>query len=669
VVRANLVRERPAWARAGLAALILLAGCSSSPTTTEQQALVVEALSTRAEYVTGGDVLVAVSSPANDSLEGIVVRAGDRDVSDAFTVDRGRLVGLVEGLPNGPTRIEAVRGDERGSMEVVNHATSGPLFSGSPLEPYVCKTEQFGLGPPTDTDCSAPTTSGTEAVGDVATTVERGVINRSIYTIAMPQSGWNGRLVYRFGGGCGTTYSQGVSFINAADPSLVGKGYAVASSTLNTYQSLCNEVLSAETALMVKEHFIEEFGLPAFTIGEGGSGGAIQQLQIAQNYPGILDAIAPTVPFADAISTAPSVTDCGLLLHYFQTPTGSALRPEQQQAVAGHRQLDTCRLWARTFLQNIDPTVGCDSGIPREQIYDPSTNRDGVRCTLQDVGRNVIGVDPSTGFAARPLDNEGVVYGLEAYEDGILSFEQLLDLNARIGGYDIDGRVTPTRHTAPDELFERTFATGRVTEGGGLVDVPIVLTNIYTDALGDIHDRQRAFSIRERLRTADGADAGNLLIWTFPSAGNLTQTLTGAVGDTSTSIVLLDQWLSATAADGGAGTTAEKLARNRPDDAVDRCVLPSGEELSGASVYDGTNECTEAYPVAKDARRAAGAPLRDDVLKCQTQPVGDAEFTRSLTAAQREALQAIFPEGVCDWTRPGVGQVPLSGIWISFATS
>jgi hypothetical protein len=651
--------------------LVGLSACSSSSssTTADVQAFVVESLSTRPEYVTGGDVLVGVEAADGATLDGVVVRAGDREVSDIFELRNGQLVGLVEGLPSGSTTIEVEQGERRGSLEVVNHDAAGPLFSGPHLEPFVCKTEQFGLGPPTDSDCSAPTITTTETVGEVAATVEKGVINRSIYTIATPQSGWNGRLVYRFGGGCGTTYSQGVSFIGATDPSLLGKGYAVATSTLNTYQSLCNEVLSAETALMVKEHFIETYGVPAFTIGEGGSGGAIQQLQIAQNYPGILDAISPTVPFADAISTAPSVTDCGLLLHYFESSAGSQLTPEQQQAIVGHRMVDTCRLWARSFLQNIDPTVGCDNGIPREDIYDPSTNRDGVRCTLQDVGKTIIGTDPDTGFAARPLDNEGVVYGLEAFEAGIITADQLVDLNVGIGGYDIDGKFMTDRHTAPDDLFERTFATGRVTEGGGLVDVPIVLTNIYTDALGDIHDRQRAFSIRARLRTADGAVPENVVIWTFPSAGSLGQTLTGAIGDTSASIVLLDQWLTATSADDGGGSRAEKLARNRPAGAVDRCVLPDGEELSGAGVYDGTNACTEAYPVAKDARRAAGAPLRDDVLKCQTMPLTDAPFADDLTAAQRDALQDVFAEGVCDWSKPSVGQVPLSGTWISFADS
>ena len=51
-------------------------------------------------------------------------------------------------------------------------------------------------------------------------------------------------------------------------------------------QQHCNDNLSGEALMMIKEHFIERYGVPAWTIGFGGSGGAIQQLLIAQNFPG-----------------------------------------------------------------------------------------------------------------------------------------------------------------------------------------------------------------------------------------------------------------------------------------------------------------------------------------------------------------------------------------------
>jgi hypothetical protein len=627
--------------------------------------LQIVALSTRPELVSGGDVLVSIEA-ADGVIDGIDVRVGDRDVTSAFAEEDGALVGLVSGLPEGPSQIRAARDGDQSALDVVNHPITGPLFSGPHLAPFVCKTEQFGLGPPTDDDCSAPAKTEVRDVEGVSTTIETGVIDRSIYTIAFPNSGWNGRLVYRFGGGCGTSYSQGTSLVNAADPALLQKGYAVATSTLDTYQSVCNEVLSAEVALMTKEHFVETYGVPDFTIGDGGSGGAIQQLQIAQNYPGILDALSPAVPFPDAITTAQTVTDCGLLIAYYGTPSGSQLDPEQQRAIAGHRTFDTCRLWASSFLPNIDPTVGCDPSIPRDEIYDAAANPDGVRCTLQDSAVNLYGIDPATGFAARVLDNEGVVYGAQAFEAGVITFDQLIDLNENIGGYDVDGAITADRQVIPAEWAERVYSTGRVTEGGGLVDLPIVLTNVYTDALGDIHDRQRAFAIRERLSTAEGAQADNVVIFTLPSSGDLTRTLTGAVGDTSATISLLDEWLTAAAKDTSGGTRAEQLARNRPASAVDTCVTPEGETIAAADVYDVANACTQAYPVAADARRVAGAPLRDDVVKCRTEPVDAMVFTSPIATDQAARLAEVFPGGVCDWSEPSVGQVALAGTWLTF---
>src|SRR5690606_11453408 len=116
---------------------------------------------------------------------------------------------------------------------------------------------------------------------------ERGTINRAVYWIDIPDEGWNGRLVYRFGGGCRTSFGQGGLLGTTADAfDLLKDGYAVATSTFNTFQTQCNDVLSSETAMMVKEHFIEQYGVPVHTIGEGGSGGAIQIHLTLQNYPG-----------------------------------------------------------------------------------------------------------------------------------------------------------------------------------------------------------------------------------------------------------------------------------------------------------------------------------------------------------------------------------------------
>ena len=37
-----------------------------------------------------------------------------------------------------------------------------------------------------------------------------------------------------------------------------------------------------------------------------------------------------------------------------------------------------------------------------------------------------------------------------------------------------------------------------------------------------------------------------------------------------------------------------------------------------------------------------------------------------LSTAQRTRLQAVFPSGVCDWTKPGIGQQTSPG-WVTFS--
>jgi len=32
-------------------------------------------------------------------------------------------------------------------------------------------------------------------------------------------------------------------------------------------------------------------------------------------------------------------------------------------------------------------------------------------------------------------------------------------------------------------------------------------------------------------------------------------------------------------------------------------------------------------------------------------------------------LEAMFPGGVCDWSKPGVGQVPNTRTWLSYGPS
>ena len=161
--------------------------------------------------------------------------------------------------------------------------------------------------------------------------VETGTINRGIYQIAMvhdpkdPQpdhmtrsKGWDGRLLYTFGGGCQEGwYVQGKTTGGVLDIPVLQRGFAVASSSLNVFGNNCQDQLASETLMMVKEHFVEAYGVPKYTMGWGSSGGSYQQHQSADNYPGLLDSVMTGSSFSDVgFATVHNAADSWLLQQY-----------------------------------------------------------------------------------------------------------------------------------------------------------------------------------------------------------------------------------------------------------------------------------------------------------------------------------------------------------------
>ena len=114
--------------------------------------------------------------------------------------------------------------------------------------------------------------------------VDSGTINRGIYRIAIlddpnpetssingirangRRAGWNRKLAVSFGGGAGTQYNQGV---NQATAALNTSTFRAASrsmiSTELVNQQHGNAVLQGEALMMLKEYFIERYGVPKWT--------------------------------------------------------------------------------------------------------------------------------------------------------------------------------------------------------------------------------------------------------------------------------------------------------------------------------------------------------------------------------------------------------------------
>jgi hypothetical protein len=451
--------------------------------------------------------------------------------------------------------------------------------------------------------------------------------------------------------------------------------------------------------MVVKEHFSEAYAPPELTIGSGGSGGAIQQLQIVQNYPGLLDAAAPLLAFPDAVSIATDVLDCGLLERSFREGEAAEWTPEEKLAVTGHLDAGTCTFWEQTFVPNVDPSGGCTlellaaasgaidgltegvpEGVDESLVYDPETNPDGLRCTLQDGNVNIVGTDADTGFARRPWDNVGVQYGLAALAEGDITFDQFVALNESIGSFDIDGQWVDERAEATEESIAVAYETGLINQGGGdLRRIPIISVNVWSDDQGDIHTRDRVFAARERVRDDDGDLPPNYMIWTrgLPEGETLVDSLTGSIGLGLEVVSVLDEWATAAAeeAPDRDAVSADEISRileaTRPEAAVDNCITAEGERLSGVTLYETTDgACTEPYPVSRSPRTVAGAPLVNDIIKCTLVPVDEAAeagvYGDGLDEDQIARLEEVFPDGVCDWTEPAVGYAPLGDPWRNY---
>lgn len=345
---------------------------------------------------------------------------------------------------------------------------------------------------PADVD-SVTTTDGTTAPYVIRW--ERGTINRFIYSIAMlapvteddpsaPQHDlWNGRLMYHFDGGVaiGRTQGrlpQGSSLYHEA----LSLGYAIVYSSGTRANTHYNLTVGGQTAVMVKDHFVATHGDPLYTVGLGGSGGAIQQYVYSQNHPGLIDGGVPQYSYPDMITQTIHVGDCELLEHYFDQTNGDNPRwrdVDQRQLIEGlnaeqePRNLSDGAIDQWNLIYGaLYPAVGATPPATAEGAPTPGltecrkawfgltplvlnptfTNVDdidklaegteGVEWTHAADAVNVYGVD-ETGYARNPFDNVGVQYGLEAVASGAVTPAEFLDLNAQVGSWKEPGEMVP----------------------------------------------------------------------------------------------------------------------------------------------------------------------------------------------------------------------------------
>ena len=80
------------------------------------------------------------------------------------------------------------------------------------------------------------------------------------------------------------------------------------------------------------------------------------------------------------------------------------------------------------------------------------------------------------------------------------------------------------------------------------------------------------------------------------------------------------------------------------------------------------SQCNTVFPTFAFPRYVAGGPLKANVYKCHLKPVAASDYAVSFTADEMTRLRAIFPGGVCDWSKKGVGYQRVV-TWPSFGPS
>ncbi|QHI98015.1 hypothetical protein GT347_08405 [Xylophilus rhododendri] len=346
----------------------------------------------------------------------------------------------------------------------------------------------------------------------------------------------------------------------------------------------------------------------------------------------------------------------------------------------------------------------------------------GLRPNVTDHNKNVLGVDPATGYGRTYIGNAGVQFGLNALNTGQITMAQFIHLNQNIGGQDADGNLRTSRMQPDPEALRNAYQTGMIMYGGaGMASTAVLdldgLNNEFTGA-GDMHLKFFHYILRARIAAATGK-YDNHVMWNGmanvaaftqdPNANHLTPVQAPRPAKTGRTVIVMqkaflgmDQWLTALAADRSADTLARKVVKNKPAAMVDGCygaTTPGAADdfIAEPQTFGGFNtvfingngngspagtvgtgatpsRCNAMFPASSFPRFEAGEPLQSRSMQCQFRPVTAADYagyatrnpgwTGSTRDADLASLRAVFPSGVCDYSKPGLQEQPLGGTWI-----
>ena len=550
---------------------------------------------------------------------------------------------------------------------------------------------------------------------DFIVRIEVGTINRYIYGVATLKgegesldkpngSYWNKKLIYQFRGGVGIGKRQGrltpASLLNRRHDELK-RGYAIAYSTGNQTSNHYNIWRAEELVMRVKNQFVALYGEPDYTVGIGGSGGAIQQYLIAQNHSGLLDGAITLYSYPDMISQTLYGFDCELLEYYFDVTDrdnskwetwGNRSNIQGLNALPGiENKFSPYYMLAKIvkgdWLPKTDGMTECVNGwrglvqltnnphfVHFSSGFSDEVNKK-VHWTHWDDLKSLYGKSAS-GYANSTWDNVGVQYGLDALKKHQISIKEFLTLNASVGGwkpaeklqqvnywklvedvplselspwsdhnmYHGDLKNPAARSEGNSDAIKAAYLSGHVFMGE--IDIPVIDLRHYLEDELDMHHLSASFSTRARMDERMGHHDNQVMWVTRKPHTPIKQALDA-----------LDKWIVQQK-----NTPYNDVIASKPADVMDRCWDMKGKVVAeGDNVWDGEwngkpkGDCLARYPAFKNSRWVAGDSVAGHTFKCQLQPVEEAiakgVYGKNAMQSVLGDLKRIFPGGVCDYQK------------------
>ncbi|MFN3581510.1 MAG: DUF6351 family protein [Pseudomonas sp.] len=336
-----------------------------------------------------------------------------------------------------------------------------------------------------------------------------------------------------------------------------------------------------------------------------------------------------------------------------------------------------------------------------QELMQPPGIMNSVQWTHYDDLRNIYGLDED-GQPRTLFDNVGVQYGLQALNDGNITPAEFLKLNAQIGGWkqpsemvqegvpflgepsdalanpslfdpwsrrnmllSPDGTAPAPRTQGDLQAIQAAYSSGMVFDGE--LTIPVIDWRHYLEEVLDMHNSHQSFSARQRILNQMGHSDSQVIWFTDARPTNTSDPARPRPQDnfdqTWQALDVLHDWITNIREN-----PEQSIAENRPAAAVDSCFETNGELIAaGDNVWNGILDegapgaCTQRFPTYTTSRMVAGGPIEGSIFKCALKPVSSAISDGTYaswtpTSEQTAELQAIFPQGVCDYSQEDQGR-------------